>query len=195
MGITRRQFLLAGTALGAGLIVPSFFKQAAAFVEQCGEALLVPPKEIITDMFAIDRGDYEYQLNLGNPYTEPPILSWREYFATYGDDPLEYFDVANESEIEERIGIGLDDEADWFVVVDSWARSESPNSRAYRLLEGLDLGTELSGADAVGEIRFIDGACPGVDYLGVHAPDDLSLSLLQHRLNQLGTGIRIQIVT
>ena len=57
--------------------------------------------------------------------------------------------------------------------------------------EGLDLGPDLEGANAVGEIVFIDGACPGNDYLGVRATDQVSVSLLKKRLNELDTGIRI----
>ena len=41
-------------------------------------------------------------------------------------------------------------------IVDCWARKDSPNAKAYRLLEGLDLGASLSGADAVGKVEFID---------------------------------------
>ena len=77
--------------------------------------------------------------------------------------------------------------------MDFWCRTDSPNARAYRLLEKLDLGPNLTGKDAVGEINFIDGPCPGNDYLGVEAPTQLDISLLQKRLNDLNTGIRITI--
>ena len=43
------------------------------------------------------------------------------------------------------------------------------------------------------EIQFIGGSCPGNDYLRAHAPGQLDLSLLQKRLNDLDTGIRISI--
>jgi hypothetical protein len=82
---------------------------------------------------------------------------------------------------------------DFWEVIDSWARRDSPNARAYRLLENLDLGPDFSGAEAVGEIRFIDGPCPGNDYLGAHAPTQLDIALLQKRLNDLETGVRILI--
>ena len=59
------------------------------------------------------------------------------------------------------------------------------------MLEGLDLGSDLEGEKAVGETRFIDGPMPGNDYLGVEAADQVSVSLLQKRLNELNTGIRI----
>jgi hypothetical protein len=35
---------------------------------------------------------------------------------------------------------------------------------------------------------------PGSDYLGMLADDHVSLSLLQERLNQLNTGIRIKLI-
>ena len=78
-------------------------------------------------------------------------------------------------------------------MLDAWSYRNSPNARAYHLLNGLDLGSELRASNGAGELRFIDGACPGIDYLGVHAADELSLSLLQHRLNQLETGIHIRL--
>jgi hypothetical protein len=82
---------------------------------------------------------------------------------------------------------------DWWDVVDTWARVDSPNARAYHLLEDLDLGSNLIGTDAIGEIRFIDGPCPGNDYLGVEAPSMIDVSLLQKRLNELRTGISISV--
>ena len=42
-------------------------------------------------------------------------------------------------------------------------------------------------------LDFIDGACPGNDYLGVEALDPVSVSLLQQRLNELGTGIKMEL--
>ena len=41
---------------------------------------------------------------------------------------------------------------------------------------------------------FINWDAPGHDYMGVHADDDLSVSLLQHRLNVLKTGIAVKLV-
>ena len=37
------------------------------------------------------------------------------------------------------------------------------------------------------------GVCPGNDYMGVEARDDVTLSLLQHRLNELGAGIKVEL--
>ena len=44
------------------------------------------------------------------------------------------------------------------------------------------------------EIVFIDGPCPGNDYLGVEAPTLVDVSLLQKRLNDLRAGIRISVL-
>ena len=94
---------------------------------------------------------------------------------------------------EEDEDIDLDVQMDWWDVIDTWAYIDSPNAKAYRLLESLDLGPGLIGKDAIGEIQFIDGACPGSDYVGCHAPSAVDLSLLQRRLNELKTGIRISV--
>ena len=48
--------------------------------------------------------------------------------------------------------------------------------------------------DQVGGLIFYDGPMPGSDYLAVHAECGVTLSLLQHRLNELNTGIRLLTV-
>ena len=72
-------------------------------------------------------------------------------------------------------------------------QTDSPNAKAYRLLKEYDLGPDFNSPDAVGEIVFADCPFPGSDYLGVQAKDLVSLSLLQERLNQLNTGIHVQM--
>jgi hypothetical protein len=183
--ISRRQFLL-GT--GAGLIFPSFFERALAYWENHGEALLVPTRNADIQLFAVDRGGAGLELNWGDPWEEPPKLTRREFAEEYYGS-IEHYDWV----LEEDPDFDLDAEADILEVVDAWAREDSPNARAYRLLERYDLGPDLSGPGRVGEIRFIDGPCPGNDYLGVEAPSLLDLSLLQHRLNQLQSGIQISL--
>ena len=79
----------------------------------------------------------------------------------------------------------------WF---DTWARTESPNAIAYRYLDRLNLGSQLDGEKAIGGIRLIDGPMPGNDYLGAEAEDAVSVSLLQQRLNELDTGVRIELI-
>jgi hypothetical protein len=42
-------------------------------------------------------------------------------------------------------------------------------------------------------VRFVDGACPGNDWLGVEISDLQSLALLQKRLDDLGAGIVLEV--
>lgn len=183
MPISRRQFML-GTA--SGLILPSYYETVLAYFDNHREPLIDVPRRFDTDLFAVNTGYGEYELNLGDPDAEPPEMTVREFAERYFGSEKDYLQHVGEEE-----EIDLDAQIDWDVLVDYWARTDSPNAEAYFLLEDLDLGPELTGADAVGEIRFIDGACPGNDYLGVEAADGVSVSLLQKRLNELGTGIRV----
>ncbi len=184
MSISRRQFII-GTA--AGLILPAYFDRLFTFYENTGEALLEAPGKTEIDLVALDRGDGTYQLNWGDPYEEPPEMTVREFAIRYFGSEEEWLDCNGYEDDD------FDRVMDFWDVVDSWAYNDSPNARAYRLLEDLDLGPQLTGAEAVGEINFIDGACPGVDYLGAHAPTQLDIALLQKRLNDLDTGIRLTL--
>lgn len=184
MGITRRQFLLSTAGASAGFILPSYYSRALEFLDQFGEPLLESPQIVQEELIVC--GDRFNELNLGDPYCEPPPMTWREYAKKYHWGSLE--DFADDWELPMT---ELDEDAPWDVVVDSWIRRESPNSKAYYLLDSLDLGPELTGPDAVGGLVFTDGACPGNDYIGVNAEDDITLSLLQQRLNDLGTGIKL----
>ena len=191
MGITRRQFLFSIPAAGAGFILPSFFDKAVDVLARTGEPLIIPPGEIITELFAVDHGTGEFQLNVGDPWEEPPHLTLREYIDRYSGCDVEMY-VAENFDADEVVD--LDVEVDEWLLMDAWAVSDSPNAMAYHALDCLDLGPGLDGAGAVGELRFINGACPGNDYIGVHAADALTLSLLQQRLNLLNTGIHINIL-
>ena len=184
MSLTRRQFLLSTAGAAAGFILPSYYTRALEFLDRFDEPLLEPPKVVREELIVCY--DRDGELNLGDPYSEPPPMSWREYADKYYCGNLQEF-----SENWELERWQLDEEAPWDVVVDAFIRNDSPSAKAYHLLESLDLGPELTGRNAVGGLIFTDGACPGNDYLGVSAESDITLSLLQQRLNDLGTGIRI----
>jgi hypothetical protein len=184
MSITRRQFLLSTVGAAGGFILPSFYHRALEFLDVFGEPLLEPPEKVVDELIICY--DRDGELNLGDPYSEPPEMTWRECIERYYPDTLEDFESHWDLQISE-----LDDEAPWDWVVDRWSRSDSPNAMAYRFLENLDLGPDLKGPNAVGGLVFTDGACPGNDYLGVAVQDEISVSLLQQRLNDLGTGIKL----
>ena len=192
MSLTRRQFLLSIPAVAAGFVLPSFLLRATEYLDRTGVPLLVPPEKYDSILTACDTGSGDFQLCFGNPYEEPPELTLREYIDEYfwGDDA----DYMEENELdEEEFNAALDDEVDVWLYLDDWARRYSPQRIAYDYLSCLDLGPELESDDAVGSIEFIDGPCPGNDYIAVHVPDALSLSLLQERLNQLNEGVKIEI--
>jgi hypothetical protein len=184
MSISRRQFLLSTVGAAGGFILPSFYVRALEFLDQYDEPLLVPPTKVVDELIVC--WDRDGELNLGDPWSEPPDMTWRQCIERYYPDTLE--DVELHWDLRQS---ELDSPAPWDWVVDLWIRTDSPNALAYRLLENLDLGPELTGPVAVGGLIFTDGACPGNDYLGVAVQDDISISLLQQRLNDLDTGIKV----
>ena len=184
MSFTRRQFLLSTVGAAGGFILPSFYARALEFVDQFEEPLLEPPKRVV-DELTICQEFIEGELTLGDPREEPPDMTWRELLTRYHPDWRDGYWGLEESQ--------LDDAAPWDRVVGAWGQFDSPAARAYHLVESLDLGPDLTGPKAVGELSFIDGSCPGVDYLGVTVEDDISISLLQQRLNDLKTGIKVSL--
>lgn len=186
MSITRRQFLISTTAGGVGLILPSYYEKVCSFFENHGEPLLETPTRFDNDLYADFQGP-DYQLNLGKPVYELPKMTMREVIERYYW-PDYWQEIKDEYGLTEA---DLDKLADEDYYMDAWCRSDSPNERAFHLLDGLDIGTELRHGTQVGGLVFYDGPMPGSDYRGVHAECAVSLSLLQHRLNELRTGIRV----
>ena len=192
MSITRRQFLLSIPAAVAGFTIPSFFLEATEYLANTGSPLLLPPPRQDSILFAVDDGTGNYQLNIGDPYVGPPQMTLREYIDTYfwGDDD----DYMEEAELgKKEFRLALDDYIDEEIYLEQWCRSFSPNKLAYDYLACLDLGSEFESDNTAGLIEFVEGPTPGNDYIGVHATDHLSLSLLQNRLNQLNEGVKIEI--
>jgi hypothetical protein len=194
MSITRRQFLLGTTA---GLILPSFYERAYSFFENHGEPLLIVPKGSEETLYACsDFGQPpRLQLQLGAPGEGPPDMTIREFCLKYeeGDPETWWREQWLGADESESIDIDIDMPMDEFAVADRWLREDSCTARAYRYLESLDLGANFNGPNPIGGLDFIDGAYPGNDYLGVEAFDPVSVSLLQQRLNDLGTGIKIEM--
>ena len=184
--ISRRDFLIGA---GSGLVLPRFFEKALARYENHGEALLLPPEHARTTLTATREYCNNFQLFLGNVSEEPPSMTVAEYVERYS-----FLSMEEAAEEYAEWGLSLDDEMPWYNVFDAWCRKDSPNARAYELLSRFDLGClRAHGDKKVGEILFINGPCPGNDYLGVEAPTELDLSLLQYRLNELRSGVHIEL--
>lgn len=188
--ITRRAFLI-GAATALTLPLVDRFKNHIA---RHGEPLLVQPKESSGVLNIYPDRDFQIGLN-GDPW-DCPTVTWREYLEDYrGEQIPTTLDGFRElranydlwpSQVDETMPPEL--------FVDSWGTSRSPNAMAYHYLNDLDLGPELRGhRNEVGGLRYMMGPCPGNDYVGVHADNMVSVSLLQHRLNELDTGLIVQL--
>ena len=186
MSVTRRQFLLSTAGAAVGAIPPSFYFRALESFEQFGEPLLVPPERVTEELVVARINDYP-ELCLGDPDAEPPEMTFREYFTRYEPEGFETF--------ERNWGLRpdeLDTEIDPDDLMDQWLLRHGPSARAYHYLQSLDLGRALRGPNAVGGLDFLEESnMAGSCWLAVSPQDEVTLSLLQQRLNDLGTGIRV----
>ena len=179
--------------------IPDWFGKAAqAHYRRTGEALLLHNANYTKRIVASN----EYgEISLEDPDApdEAPSMTWREYAQEYAGMSMEEY--AAEYGLPES---EWDEEADQYQVHDSWAengpRRETASGSVYCLLEDFDLGQQSLSLDdmeieqILGYIAFIDGDSPGNDFLGVRVSSPTALAALQYRLNELGTGIKIEMV-
>jgi len=186
MSVTRRQFLLSTAGAAVGAVVPSFYFQALEFFERFEQPLLVPPERVSQDLVVAIVGERP-ELFLGDPWEGPPNLTWRQYLERYEPNGLGAWIDDGRLQPEE-LDIPVDHDSGW----DLWGTRHGPAARAYHLLKSLDLGPALSGPDAVGGLDLSEEFnFAGWHWLAVYPDDGITLSLLQQRLNDLGTGIRL----
>ena len=191
MSITRRQFLL-GTA--AGLVLPSFYERAFSYFENHGEPLLIAPRHSEKILYACPEFAEEgFRLNLGEPGTEPPEMTIREFCLAFGEGDLDTWWRESWLGTDDTDPIEWNTQMDPWSVEDWWSLKYSPYGAAYHYLESLDLGPQLKGHKTAGGLDFYCGGSPGNSFLAVDAMDEISLSLLQQRLNDLRTGIKVEL--
>jgi hypothetical protein len=187
MSISRRQFIL-GT--GAGLILPSYHDKVFTFFENHGEPLIEVPKAFDKNLYAVDWGSGIIEFHLGEVAEESPgPMTLREYAEQYFGGEQDYLDTY----CEVREEVDFDEIAYESMVETTWEHRGSPMAEAYRLLENLDLGPDFESENAVGQLDFVDCPNPCSSYRGVQTEDPVSVSLLQKRLNDLNTGIRVSM--
>jgi len=182
MNSSRRQFIL-GSA--ASLILRPCFDRVLTYFENTGEPLIEVPGDSTIELFAVDRGGYGLELNWGDPWEELPEMTVREVAERYLGGVEEYVESFAGEEVD------LDAPAEFDLVFSTWGRRDSSNARAYHLLDNIDFGPILSDGEGVDELEFIFCGSPASDYLGVEVADEHSISVLQKRLDDLNTGIRI----
>ena len=194
MSISRRKFLIGSSATIAGVILPSFADKALSQVADTGIPLLEVPTTESQLFYALYMDEYYLITDAaaGPDFDIPPPTSWTEYFGFNGneitDRLLEEYDLTTPD---------LDGEADAYMVEEQWEYLRSPYAQAYVKLRNLEdqLGPEITGDDD-GELRhvtFNDFTNPSSSARVAEVPCAVGLSCLQHRLNAINAGIRIEL--
>ena len=113
--------------------------------------------------------------------------TWRQFSERYDLDLEEYCDLEGANSLDPNADV------DWSnnYFTEIWMYNEAPERKAYELLNNLDLGPKLTGPDAVGELILVNDYTMVSEYWQVEAADEITLSLLQERLNALETGVKI----
>lgn len=185
---TRRDLLFGLSATTLGILTARF--ESRFF--KAGTARLGFPAPTI---LGVEEGYDCFYLHHGDPY-ELPDVTWREY-VLWNEDSTDIEEVlADYIACHGPLPGDLDDlvqDVDQVIAVTG--RYSTSNGRAFGLLERLPLGPKIrEDGEECHFIEFIDGGCPGNDYLGVRVPDVESLALLQRRLDELETGILLDRV-
>jgi hypothetical protein len=190
---SRRGFLVGGAA---AITLPAL-DRFHNFLERHGEPLVEAPEQAVDTLTVREghwNGGWAIGLN-GDPLLEKaPFKNALEHIIDQGYfDPT---DLSDSTMLEHEYGIrpeALLDPApeDWDI---DYLTFRGPVPRAFDRLAPLDLEQdgEIYG-QRVGGLIFETGGM-GSDYQGVHVEDLLSVSLLQHRLNQLGELLAVQII-
>lgn len=184
--LTRRQFLI-GSA--AGLILPQWLLKAQHYLENEGEPLLEPPVKATDVLTAFGEGD-RYTLHLNYDPDIQPSFTWREMIQRY--------DLTNGEPLQDWLPTlqswgfkgNLNEKVDDWTAFEFWLDQEGPVVKAYELLERLQMGDFL-GAELAGSLIFGYGFHPGDSTPHVMAEDDITLSLLQKKLNDLGMTVKV----
>ena len=190
--ISRRAFLKASVAAASGLILPSWLVHAERFIKVEALPYLEKNRNYLSTLFVASRAsELGYELYLGDPREDPCLdLTWQEFIDTY-DAGLEEF----ESRVEdESTPPELQDKVDENLVMYHWEYSEFTGGKAFRFLRDIDLGPEFDDGSSAGSIDFYDGFSPANDCQLVAAPDLLSLSLLQKKLNHIDGTIKLELI-
>jgi hypothetical protein len=192
MDFSRRFFLL-----GSGSIITgSFVSTARGFIRRTGEPFLLPEASARQILYAseVERADgMGFLLTVGEPRWEPDYLpTWHDFFRMEGHDLSSeetVFELCEDWCLSPREFRSPMKEETWEC---SWLSRYSPSARAFRLLEKVELDSELNGRRALGGLDFVDGQYPGSYDRWVDAEDALSVSLLQARLRELKLPVEVR---
>jgi hypothetical protein len=188
---SRRFFLV-----GAGaLITTSFVSKAVAYAERTSRPLLVTPDRIEGELFIYSDGF----ISLGpiRDYPPEPIPTWRQYVAQETGRPIETLSDAIAAGYRDLTEQELDTPLDAFGWQQIWECDRSPTARAYKLLDNLDLGLLRHRPGYTRKQNPLTFIPLDISYV-VSAEDretkrldPVTAALLQARLVELGTGLRL----
>ena len=185
--LSRRGFLI-----GAGsLLTAAFVKDAQSFVSRTRRPLLETPPEVAQTLNWYNTGNGllltigAYRAGTAASADMARVLHQRRHRAHHRGrgpphlgGPLIWPEDYDEP-VNERYWY------DWFDL------EGGPVAKAYRLLDGIDLGPDLGSAREGPHLAFEEGAYPGDNSRWVQASGKLALSLLQARLIDLNLPISI----
>jgi len=194
----RRTFLVgAGSSLTLSLV-----KKFRWFAEEYDKPVIeAPPKVEGTLYWDFGSEGNALRLDEESKYDLEPQPTLGEYLELVygkqeGDDLLDLvesyaYKAVLDPDDPEQLAVELAKPVEFEFWDSYWHRNESPEAKAYERLEGLDIGPILTGGDGqVGEVEFVEcGFFSNNKYVAV--PDPLSVSLLQHRLTELGTNLLV----
>ena len=185
MSFSRREFLL---GLGAGLLLPKTWDFYSDFLAGHGEPYIDRAPAAQHTLYATSvEGDDGLRLQLDFADVEDSVpdfssMTKRQFISAY---------MPEYPEEEIQYEPHLDEPVDSWYAFENWVYTHSPDSRAFSMLYGLDLG-HLSEAKQreEGWIHFVNGASPGNSSRWVNI-DPLGVSVLQQKLIQLNLPVQL----
>lgn len=185
MSFSRREFLLGA---GAGLLLPKTWDFYSDFLAGHGEPYIDRAPAAQHTLYAASvEGDDGLRLQLDFADVEDSVpdfssMTKRQFISAY---------MPNYPQEEIEYESDLDEPVDSWYAFENWVYTHSPDSRAFSMLCGLDLG-HLSEVKqrTEGWIHFVNGPSPGNASRWVNI-DRLGVSILQHKINALNLPVQL----
>jgi hypothetical protein len=178
--LTRRSFL---AGIGAGLIAPKVVDQFWDYLAIHGEPMVPAPRDPVATLFVSEADDFLVFMRHMDRRTWADLLALDDYDLLHRAETLDYWEIT-----EAQLGEEISPRAYM-----AWSSRDLLVQRAADLLMSLDLGHLHNRADAVGGVRFQQPPYKSKSWQYACCEDALSVSLLQLRLNELNTGIRLTL--
>ena len=190
--ISRRSFLIGSSA---ALSLP-MLSRITSFMDRHGSPLLRAPDYSDCELYVHPDRDFLITMG-GDPDCLPMSYTWREYLLDLMHYPKpgntkQWRELCQDNGITEDC---LDDECPFDYWFDTWAENESPKADARKYLQSLDLGPWLSSDGTSDYGLDFTHSMYGFDCIGAYARNEVSVSLLQERLNELSENTEMIMAT